>query len=131
MINTIEDFIKEHSKVDIVNYDAQESFGYGLTFRSSTGSVEYFRKDRLGKEIKYPYIQPYLNLSDNSNFELFIIRNSKMFQLEKSDKKNTYRIKRELTNINPLIGKDIVFDESKRRQLPHNRKDEPIYIIEE
>ncbi len=131
MINTIEEFIKEHPKADIVNYDTQESLGYGLTFRASTGSVEYFRKDRLGKEIKYPYIQPYLNLSSNSNFELFIIRNSKVYQLERSNKENTYRIKKELANVSPLIGKDIVFDEFKRRKEPRIQGEQPIYTIEE
>lgn len=131
MINTIEEFLIEHPKADIVNYDTQESLGYGLTFRASTGSVEYFRKDRLGKEIEYPYIQPYLNLSPNSKFELFIIHNSKMYQLEQSNKENTYKIKRELTNVSPLIGKDIVFDEFKRRKDPRIQGDQPIYIIEE
>ena len=92
MINTIEEFKNIHPKAVIVNYDIADQFGFGMSYRTTTGSVELFRKVN-GKYIKYPYIQPYLNLDNDSLYELFIIYNSKMYQLEKGINNNTYKIK--------------------------------------
>lgn len=132
MINTMEDFKRVYPKAVIVNYDTVELFdcACGMTYRTDGGSVELFRKDKLGKRITYPSIQPYLVLSDNSDYELFIIYNSKMYQLEQGSKENSYKIKKELTNVSPLISKDDVFYDTKRRREPRNNIDEPIYTIE-
>lgn len=131
MINSIIEFSKEHKDAVIVNYDISEQFECGMTYRTSTNKVELFRKDKNGKYINYPYIQPYLTLSDSSNYELFIIHNSKMYKLEKSNKENTYKIKEELKNVSSNINKDDVFYDKSKRVNPRNNKEEPIYIIEE
>lgn len=125
MINTIEEFSKEHPKAVIVNYNIAEKFDYGLTYRTSCFSLEKFRKNK-GKYIKYPLIQPYLKLSKNSNYELFILLNNKAYELESYN--NNYRIKRELTNINPNLFMDEVF--FKKAHEP-KIMDEEILLIEE
>ena len=129
MINTIEEFKNIHQKADIVNYDIEKIFGFGMTYRTTTGSVEIFRKVN-GKYIKYPYIQPYLKLDDDSSYELFIIYNSKMYQLEKGINNNTYKIKKEITDINSNINKDDVFYDVKKRIEPKIINEE-LYVIEE
>ena len=131
MINSIEDFKKMHPRAVIVNYDIAEQFDCGMTYRTSTGNVELFRKNSNGKYITYPSIQPYLTLSSESDYELFIIHNSKMYQLELGSKKNSYKIKSELVNINSSINKDDVFYTKKIWKKPRNNDDEPIYTIEE
>lgn len=130
MINTLEEFKKEHPKAVVVNYDIADIFDCGMTYRASTGNVEYFRKDYSGKYLVYPYIQPYLTLSDSSSFELFMIHNSKMYELELGSKPNTYRIKRELENVSSGINTDDVFYATKLRKKP-TIISEDIYMIEE
>ena len=73
MINNMNEFIKEHPHAVIVNYDIADKFECGKTYRTSTNKTEEFRKDKKGKYLEYPYIQPYLSLSDLSSYELFII----------------------------------------------------------
>lgn len=84
MINTIKDFIVKYPKAVIVNYDIAGKFDddSGRTYRTSTNHLEYFRKEN-GKYLKYPQIQPYLKLSENADYKLFILYNHKMFELEK------------------------------------------------
>ena len=132
MINTIKEFSEKHPYADIVNYDAAELFDdYGLTYRTDVKSLEKFRMVR-GKYIEYPYIQPYLTLSDKSNYELFIIHNHKMYQLEKGTKENTYKIKKEIEDINPNIYKDDVFyGEGCNKKIEPRIINEELYIIEE
>lgn len=71
MINTIKEFAIEHPSAVIVNYDIAGTFDddSGRTYRTSKESLEYFRKEK-GKYLKYPQIQPYLKLSDGSDYEL-------------------------------------------------------------
>ena len=126
MINNMDEFIKEHNKAVIVNYDIVDKFDCGKIFRTSNGTVEDFRKYR-GKYIKYPYIQPYLTLIDSSSYELFIIRNKKVFQLELGSN-NSYKISRELNNINFKIWDDDVF--YKKGKIPKIVNEE-LWIIEE
>lgn len=126
MINSMNDFINKHPNAVIVNYDIADKFDCGKTFRTSTKKVEDFRKYR-GKYIKYPYIQPYLTLSDSSSYELFIIRNKKVFQLELGSN-NSYKISRELNNINFDIWDDDVF--YKKGNTPKIVNEE-LWIIEE
>lgn len=132
MINTIEEFVKEHPNADIVNYDIAEIIKEecGMVYRTSTEETELFRKDK-GKYIKYPYIQPYTELGDNSRIELFIIKNHKMYELERGEGK-TFKIKREVENINPDIYKDFVFINRQRnqRRTSSNRASEDIWRIE-
>ena len=108
MINSMDEFIKEHGRAVIVNYDIAEKFGYGKTYRVSKEIVEKFRKDYKGNYIKYPFIQPYLKLNDFSSYELFIIHNNKIYQLEKGNDKS-YKIFKELDNIAFDISLDDVF----------------------
>ncbi len=109
MINNMDEFINEHPKAVLVNYDFNEKLDYGVAFRTKTKTVEKFRKDKHHKYIEYPYIQPYLRLSELSEYELFIIHNSKVYELAKGNKEDTFKIVRELTNINFDIGDDFVF----------------------
>lgn len=126
MINNMDEFIKEHNKAVIVNYDIVDKFDCGKTFRTSTKTTEEFRKHK-GKYIDYPYIQPYLTLSDSSLYELFIIKNKKVFQLELGSN-NSYKISRELNNINFDIWDDDVF--YKKGKIP-KIVNEDLWIIEE
>ena len=116
MINTIEEFAKLHPYADIVNYDAKYLFDYGLTYRTKTKTLERFRKIN-GKYIEYPNIQPYLDAEDKNGYELFIIHNRKMYQLLKNDDE-TYKIAKELENINPDIYKDDVFYDQRKLKNP-------------
>ena len=129
MINTIKEFAIEHPRAVIVNYDIAGTFDddSGRTYRTSTESLEYFRKEK-GRYLKYPQIQPYLKLSDSSDHELFILHNGKMYELEKIDE--NYYIKREITNINPNLYKDDVFYDKKNLHKPRIQ-DESILIIKE
>lgn len=129
MINTIKEFAIKHPKAVIVNYDIAGKFDddSGRTYRTSTGKLEYFRKEN-GRYLKYPQIQPYLNLNDSSAYELFILHNGKMYELEKIDE--NYHIKREVEDINPNIYMDDVFYDKKNLHKPRIQ-DEPILIIKE
>lgn len=49
MINSMNEFIKEHPHAVIVNYDIADKFECGKTYRTSTNKVEEFRKDKKGK----------------------------------------------------------------------------------
>lgn len=127
MINNMNEFIKEHPHAVIVNYDIDDKFECGKTYRTSTNKTEEFRKDKKGKYLEYPYIQPYLSLSDLSSYELFIIRNKKIYQLELWNS-NSYKIKKEITNINFDIWYDDVFYAKGKNPTIVN---EDIWIIEE
>ena len=128
MINNIDDFIKEHPTSILVNYDIANKFDYGITYRTQTKTTEKFRKDNHGKHISYPYIQPYLKLNEISNYELFIIHNGKVYELEKGNSTNSYKIKKEITNINYDISDDDIFYHKAKEPIIVN---EPICIIEE
>lgn len=125
MINNMNEFINEHNNSVIVNYDIADKFDCGKIFRTSNGTVEDFRKYR-GKYIEYPYIQPYLTLNESSSYELFIIKNKKVFQLELGGN-NGYKISRELNNINFDIWDDDVF--YKKGKTP-KIVNEDLWIIE-
>ena len=129
MINTIKEFAIEHPSAVIVNYDIAGTFDddSGRTYRTTTKSLEYFRKEK-GRYIKYPQIQPYLKLNDSSDYELFILHNGKMYELEKIDE--NYHIKREITDINPNLYMDDVFYDKKNLNKPRIQ-DESILIIKE
>ena len=129
MINTIKDFIVKYPKAVIVNYDIAGKFDddSGRTYRTSTNHLEYFRKEN-GKYLKYPQIQPYLNLSENADYKLFILYNHKMFELEKIDE--NYHIKQEIVDINPELYMDDVFYDKKNLSQPRIQ-DEEILIIKE
>ena len=127
MIDSLEMFKEKYDKAVIVNYDMEDVFDCGLTYRITVNSLERFRKDK-GKYIRYPYIQPYLSLNGNE-YSLFIIKNNKMFKLEKGSKNNTYKIEKEI-NIDLNIFNDKFYNKGKIKN-PSNRTDEPIYIIEE
>ena len=92
-----------------------------------TENLEFFRKEN-GKYLKYPQIQPYLKLSENSGYNLFILYNHKMFELEKID--GNYHIKREIEDINPSLYMDDVFYDKKNLSQPRIQ-DEEILIIKE
>lgn len=55
MINTIKEFAIEHPSAVIVNYDIAGTFDddSGRTYRTTTKSLEYFRKEK-GRYLKYP-----------------------------------------------------------------------------
>ena len=108
-INNMDEFIEEHPYSVIVNYDIANKLDCGKTFRTATKTLEEFKKDKKGKYIKYPNIQPYLTLNDESSYELFIIHNQKIYKLELGNQENTYKIKCEISNINFNIGDDDVF----------------------
>lgn len=129
MINTIKEFALKHPKAIIVNYDIAGTFDddSGRTYRTTTKTLEYFRKEN-GKYLKYPQIQPYLKLNENSSYELFILNNHKMFQLENIN--GNYHIKQEIEDINPNIYMDDVFYDKKNLHKPRIQ-DEPILIIKE
>lgn len=129
MINTIKEFAIKHPQAVIVNYDIAGTFDddSGRTYRTSKGSLEYFRKEN-GRYLKYPQIQPYLKLNDSSTYELFILHNHKMYELEKIGE--NYHIKREVADINPKIYMDDVFYDKKRLSQPRIQ-DEPILVIKE
>ena len=129
MINTIKDFIVKYPKAVIVNYDIAGKFDddSGRTYRTSTNHLEYFRKEN-GKYLKYPQIQPYLKLSENADYKLFILYNHKMFELEKIDE--NYHIKQEIVDINPQLYMDDVFYDKKNLRQPRIQ-DEEILIIKE
>lgn len=135
MINTLEEFILKYPKSVVVSYDAANfnREGYGVIYRTTTRKTERFRKLN-GKYIIYPQIQPYLQLNEDSNFSLFIIRNNKIYKLKKGEKNNTYKIEQEIFNVNISMF-DYIFENSGRNDnnhnKPQNRSDEPIYIIEE
>ena len=129
MINTIKDFIVKYKKAVIVNYDIAGKFDddSGRTYRTSTNHLEYFRKEN-GKYLKYPQIQPYLKLSENEDYKIFILYNQKMFELEKIDE--NYHIKQEIVDINPELYMDDVFYDKKNLSQPRIQ-DEEILIIKE
>jgi hypothetical protein len=129
MINTIKEFAAKYPKSVIVNYDIAGTFDdeSGRTYRTSTGNLEYFRKEN-GKYLKFPQIQPYLKLSENADHKLFILYNHKMFELEKIDV--NYHIKREIEDINPSLYMDDVFYDKKNLRQPRIQ-DEEILIIKE
>ena len=129
MINTIKEFAVIYPKAVIVNYDIAGTFDdeSGRTYRTTTENLEYFRKEK-GKYLKYPQIQPYLELSENSDYNLFILYNHKMFELEKID--GNYHIKRKIEDINPSLYMDDVFYDKKNLRQPRIQ-DEEILIIKE
>lgn len=131
MINTINDFIKEHKYCVIVNYDIADKFGYGLTFRSrgahGKGSLEIFRKDG-NHYIKYPQIQPYLELNDYNQYELFIIHDHKLYKINKID--DDYFIEREVLNVSDKLYMDDVFYFQQDLITPRIQN-EKIYTIKE
>ena len=129
MINTIKEFAVKYPKAVIVNYDIAGTFDdeSGRTYRTTTENLEYFRKEN-GKYLKYPQIQPYLKLSENSGYNLFILYKHKMFELEKID--GNYHIKREIEDINPSLYMDDVFYDKKNLSQPRIQ-DEEILIIKE
>lgn len=129
MINTIKEFAVKYPKAVIVNYDIAGTFDdeSGRTYRTTTENLEYFRKEK-GKYLKYPQIQPYLELSENSDYILFILYNHKMFELEKID--GNYHIKRKIEDINPSLYMDDVFYDKKNLRQPRIQ-DEEILIIKE
>ena len=129
MINTIKEFAVKYPKAVIVNYDIAGTFDdeSGRTYRTTTENLEYFRKEN-GKYLKYPQIQPYLKLNDSSDYELFILHNGKMYELEKIDE--NYHIKREITDINPNLYMDDVFYDKKNLRQPRIQGEE-ILIIKE
>lgn len=129
MINTIKEFAVKYPKAVIVNYDIAGTFDdeSGRTYRTSADNLEYFRKEN-GKYLKYPQIQPYLKLSENADYNLFILYNHKMFELEKID--GNYHIKREIEDINPSLYMDDVFYDKKNLRQPRIQ-DEEILIIKE
>ena len=128
MINSIEEFKNKYPKAAVVNYDIASLYGYGLTYRTSTDSVEMFRRIDSKKYITYPNIQPYSKL-DGTNYEIFIIRNNKMYKLEKG-KANTFKIKKEILDVDTNIF-DKFYYNRKSHIKPRNSEDETIYIIEE
>ena len=129
MINTIKEFAVKYPKAVIVNYDIAWTFDdeSGRTYRTTTENLEFFRKEN-GKYLKYPQIQPYLKLSENSGYNLFILYNHKMFELEKIDE--NYHIKQEIVDINPELYMDDVFYDKKNLSQPRIQ-DEEILIIKE
>ena len=129
MINTIKEFAVKYPKAVIVNYDIAGTFDdeSGRTYRTTTENLESFRKEN-GKYLKYPQIQPYLKLSENSGYNLFILYNHKMFELEKIDE--NYHIKQEIVDINPELYMDDVFYDKKNLSQPRIQ-DEEILIIKE
>lgn len=129
MINTIKEFAVKYPKAVIVNYDIAGTFDdeSGRTYRTTTENLEFFRKEN-GKYLKYPQIQPYLKLSENSGYNLFILYNHKMFELEKIDE--NYHIKQEIVDINPELYMDDVFYDKKNLSQPRIQ-DEEILIIKE
>ena len=129
MIDNIEQFNNKFPNSVVVNYDIANVHGYGLAYRTATGTVEIFRKDN-GKYLEYPNIQPYSYLN-NTNYKIFIIKNNKMFELCKTEKNERFKIKSEVTDININVFDDIFYSSKKTHKKAANRKDEPIYIIEE
>ena len=129
MINTIKEFAVKYPKAVIVNYDIAGTFDdeSGRTYRTTTENLEYFRKEN-GKYLKYPQIQPYLKLSEDVDYKLFILYNHKMFELEKIDE--NYHIKQEIVDINPELYMDDVFYDKKNLSQPRIQ-DEEILIIKE
>lgn len=121
MIKSMDEFIKEYSPAVIVNYDMAKVFDGGRTYRTSTNSIENFKKDRRGKYIEYPSIQPYLSL-ENSSYRLFIIHDAKVYELGKGSKDNTYNIVKEVTNIDFDISNDDVF---------YKKGKDPVIVSEE
>ena len=57
-----------------------------------------------------------MKLNDSSDYELFILHNGKMYELEKIDE--NYHIKREITDINPNLYMDDVFYDKKNLNKP-------------
>ena len=128
MINNMEEFIEAHPKAVLVNYDIAKKFDYGEAFRTTRRTIEQFRKDNHRKYIEYPYIQPYLKLNELSEYELFIIHDNKVYELAKGSEENSFKITREVDNINFNIGDDDVFYCKPR---PPRIINEPICIIED
>ncbi len=89
----------------VVNYDIAALHRYGLTYRTNDVKrpIEKFRT-YLGRYITYPQIQPYSKL--NTDYKIFIIRNNKMYELEKGSKELTFQIKEEVTNVDLNIFTD-------------------------
>ncbi len=127
MINSLEEFKKEYKVAAVVNYDIEDVHGYALCYRTSSPRMERVRKDR-GRYITYPQIQRYSEL--DTNYKLFIIRNNKMYELEKGNKENTYHIKEEVTNVNLKIFDDKFYISRNQHKDP-KIIDEPIYTIYE
>ena len=129
MINTIKEFAVKYPKAVIVNYDIAGTFDdeSGRTYRTTTENLEYFRKEN-GKYLKYPQIQPYLKLSEDVDYKLFILYNHKMFELEKIDE--NYHIKQEIVDINPELYMDDVFYDKKNLSQPRIQ-DQEVLIIKE
>ncbi len=126
MISSIEEFDSIYGKYDIVNYDMEKVYGYGVTYKSSKNVFEEFRKEN-GEYITFPKIQPYLTLT-NSNYSMFIIKNNKMFKLRRGDENHPYVIDREI-NVDLRIFDNIFKNEDKIKKSAA-RTNEPIYTIE-
>ena len=130
MINSLEEFKKIYPKAAVVNYDIADLHGYGLTYRTNDVKrpIEKFRT-YLGRYITYPQIQPYSKL--NTDYKIFIIRNNKMYELEKGSKELTFHIKEEVTNVDLNIFTDKFYISKNKHEKSRNNEDEPIYRIEE
>lgn len=112
MINSIEEFRAKYPKAAVVNYDMENTFDYGLCYKTGPGTVEKLRKDR-GKYITYPKIQPYSEL--NGDYKIFIIRNNKMCELEQGNSEHTFHIKGEVINVDIKIFDYIYMSKSKHK----------------
>ena len=127
MINSVEEFKAKYPKAAVVNYDIEDVHGYGLCYRTNGRAIERLRKDR-GKYITYPQIQPYSEL--NTDYKIFIIRNNKMYELEKGNKEKTFHIKEEVTDVDINMFDDIFYI-SKMKHKDPTIVNEDIYTIYE
>ena len=126
MINTLEEFKTKYPKAAVVNYDMENTFDYGLCYKTGPGTVEKLRKDR-GKYITYPKIQPYSKL--NTDYKILIIRNNKMYELEPGNEEHTFHIKCEVKNVDINMFNDIyMYKQNHNDPKPIN---EDIYTIYE
>lgn len=130
MVTNIEEFFKQYPKCNIVNYDMANKFDCGLLYRHSTEHFEKLRKDKSGKYIIYPQIQPYLNL-ETSAIDLFIIKDNKMYKLRKGNTPQTYKYDYLLDNVDVSIFEDLFFGGWFKAEDPYIIGDQPIYEIEE
>ena len=103
MINSLEEFKTKYPKAAVVNYDIEDVHGYGLCYRTNGRVVERLRKDRG----KY-----------NTDYKIFIIRNNKLFELEKGNEENTFHIKEEVTNVDINLFDDIFYISKMKHKDP-------------
>ena len=125
MIDSYETFYKLYNPASIVNYDMEKYYGFGLTYKTGPNTLEKFRKYD-GNYISFPSIQPYSKLTGNYN--MFIIKDNKMYKLKIGSKDNTYSIDREIDIDLSIFDK--FFNNENRIVNPANRADESICEIE-